>query len=344
MGSCSHVVFGHKSRVLPTVSDDEVGTLPGEQARRARPSRRPSSLAALLTLVVLAGACLGGPDEAGIAGGGADQITVGSFDFTESAILAEIYAQALTLRGYRVERALQVGPRELVEPSLEEGLIDLVPEYLGSALGFLTDGVEVASFDVGATHRALAREFSARGIAVLEPAPVQNTNGVAVTAETAHRHGLATISDLTPLASDLTIGGPPECPERPLCLPGLEETYGLRFQEFIPTDASGPLTAGFLDAGEVDVAVLFTTSGYLAEGEYVLLEDDLGLQPPENVVPVVRLDVLSRYGPTLRVLLDSISRELETDDVIALNRSVDLGDEDPRSAALEWLRSHGFAT
>ena len=304
------------------MTDDGAGTLSGEHPR-TRSRRRPPSLVALLALLVLAGGCLGRPDETGIAVGGADLITVGSFDFTESAILAEIYAQALTARGYRVARALQVGPRELVEPSLEEGLIDLVPEYMGTALEFLTDSGGVASADVGATHRALAREFGARGIAVLEPAPAQNANGVAVTAETASTHDLETISDLAPLAGRLAIGGPPECPDRPLCLPGLEQAYGLRFEEFVATDASGPLTAGFLAAGEIDVAVLFTTSGYLAGGEYVLLQDDLGLQPAENLVPVVRQDVLRRYGPALRILLDSISRELEADDLIALNRSVE---------------------
>lgn len=294
--------------------------------------------------VALVGGCVGGRDQTAGDAFLADRITIGSFDFAESAILAEIYAQALIAHGYQVDRAIQIGPRELVEPALEEGLIDVVPEYMGTALEFLTHGAGAATADVDATHRALSRELGDRGIVVLDPAPVQNANGVAVTAETASEHGLETISDLGPLADELVLGGPPECPERPLCLQGLQQRYGLRFQGFVPTDASGPLTVGFLDAGEIDVAVLFTTSSYLAEGRYVLLQDDRHLQPAENVVPVVRAEVLRRYGPSLRELLDSISQALEAEDLIELNRSVDSGEADPAAAALGWLRSQGFTT
>ncbi|HEX6262157.1 MAG TPA: ABC transporter substrate-binding protein [Actinomycetota bacterium] len=309
---------------------------------RSKTVRPGARRAALLLILVLATACVGRPPETASTSG-VDLITIGSFDFSESEILAEIYAQALTLRGYRVERILRVGPRELVEPALEEGLIDLVPEYLGTALEFMTHGRGTATADVNASHQALQRELSTRGIAVLEPAPAQNANGVVVTRETADRYGLERISDLAPLASELVIGGPPECPERPLCLQGLGRLYGLRFREFVPTDAGGPLTAGFLDAGEIDVAVLFTTSGYLGEDGYVLLEDDRGLQPAENVVPVVRGEVLRRYGAPLRDLLDDISSRLEAEDLIELNRSVDLEGQHPARAASGWLTANGYA-
>jgi osmoprotectant transport system substrate-binding protein len=268
-------------------------------------------------------------------------ITVASFDFAESVILGEIYAQALEGGGFEVVRQLGIGARELVEPSLERGLVELVPEYAGSALEFLTGGAGLATSDEEETHERLAEAFAERGVAVLAPAPAQSRNGFAVMRATAERYGLETVSDLAPVDSDLVFGGPPECPERPLCLQGLERTYGLDFAGFTPLDAGGPITVSALSSGTVDVALLFTTDAALAEAEFVLLDDDRRLQPAENVTPVVRAEVIEAHGERLVSLVDSVSAKLTTAGLRELNASVSFGAA-PADAAADWLSEHGL--
>jgi osmoprotectant transport system substrate-binding protein len=270
---------------------------------------------------------------------GDDAITIASFDFPESVLLAEIYAQALESEKFPVKRAFDLGPRELVQPALERGLVEFVPEYLGSALGFVTRGTVEASSDVDATHRKLADAFDTRGITVLEPAPAQDVNGLAVTAQTAATYKLKTISDLAPIAPQLVLGGPPECPSRPLCLPGLQRTYGLRFKRFQGLDAGGPYTSAGLASGQIDVALLFTTDWNIRRNGFVLLEDDRGLQPAENVTPVVRNEIVAAYGSRFTEVIDAVSAKLTTEELRELNRQVGLEAKAPSQVARTWLRS-----
>ena len=201
----------------------------------------------VLSAAVLLGSCE--PSALpGTTAVGDDAITVASFNFAESVILAEIYARALEGGGFKVDRQLDLGTRELVEPALERGLVEFVPEYSGSALTFVTKGEAAATADEQTRYRELRSALEERGIIALAPAPAQNKNGVVATAETAMRFGLTTISDLIPGASQLVLGGPPECPERPLCLLGLESTYGLKFRDFVPLDLCGE-RSGYSDGG-----------------------------------------------------------------------------------------------
>lgn len=273
---------------------------------------------------------------------GDDAITVASFDFPESVLLAEIYAQALEANGFRVKRALNLGPRELVEPALERGLVEFVPEYLGTALVFLGGGSHQASADPNTTRRRLAEIYRPRRVHVLESAQAQDANAVAVTAQTSARFELRKISDLGPVARSFVVGGPPECPSRPLCLLGLQSRYRLRFREFMPLDSSGPLTAEGLASGQIDVAVLFSTDGNIAARGFVVLQDDLGLQPAENVTPVVREEVVARYGQRLTDVVDAVSAKLTTEGLREMNRLMTLGSRTPRGVALEWLRARGL--
>lgn len=270
-------------------------------------------------------------------------ITVASFNFPESVFLGEIYAQALESGGFAVERQLGFGARELVEPSLERGLVEFVPEYAGSALEFLTADAGQATPDEDVTHERLMVAFAERGIAVPAPAPAQNRNGFAVTRATAERYGLESISDLAPVAADLAFGGSHECPARPLCLAGLEETYRLEFGRFTPLDSGGPITVSALRAGTVDVALLLTTDGAIAENDFVLLVDDRGLQPAENVTPVIRADVIESYGNGFVRLVDSVSEVLTTADLRELNARVTVGGELPSEVAAAWLADHGLS-
>lgn len=299
---------------------------------------RRLAVSLIVSLAVLSG-CGGGSS----GGSGADQsVIVAAFGFSESRILAELYAQAMEAAGLSVRRSFDLASREVVEPALEQGVVDFVPEYSGTALEFLNRGAGQATADSESTHRLLAQAFAARNVTALEAAPAQDQNALAVTRSTADRLRVTRVSDLQPHASRLVFGGPPECPERRFCLPGLVSTYGLNFKEFRPLDAGGPLTVGALEGEEVDVALLFTTSSAADAGGLVLLVDDRGLQPAENVVPVVRTTVLDRYGDTLRNAVDGVSRVLTTSELLGLNRRVDREGVTPSEAARSWLARHGL--
>jgi osmoprotectant transport system substrate-binding protein len=274
----------------------------------------------------------------------AADVTVASFNFPESRTLAEIYAQALERDGYTIERALDLASREVVEPALEQGAVDLAPEYMGTALAFIDPLTSVNRVDQAEAYELLQRSMGARGIQVLAAAPAQNQNGLAVAPAVAARFGLTKISDLAPVADELVLGGPPECPERPYCLPGFRTTYGLRFKEFRALDAGGPRTIGALESADIDVGVVFTTDPTLggADPKLVMLADDLALQPPENVVPFARRAVVRRHGPKFVSRLDAVSRLLTTPDLIALNRRVTIDGVAPANAAAAWLDAHGF--
>jgi osmoprotectant transport system substrate-binding protein len=273
---------------------------------------------------------------------GDDAVTVASFSFPESVLLAEIYARAMEANGFKVKRAFDLGPRELVEPALQRALVEFVPEYLGSSLQFMTLGRAEVSSDAEASHQELEEAFGGRGVRVLASSPAQDANAIVVSAETAEKHGLKTISDLIPIAGQLVLGGPPECPSRPLCLAGLRSTYGLSFKSFVALDAGGPLTSAELAAGLIDVGVLFTTDWQIRSNRFVVLEDDRRMQPAENVTPVVRTEVIAAYGGRFSDVVDAVSLRLTTETLRELNGRVALSATPPAQVAAEWLRSEGI--
>jgi osmoprotectant transport system substrate-binding protein len=282
------------------------------------------------------------PSAAGLAGRPGAVITVGSFDFPESVLLAEIYGQALAADHFPVRILPDLGSRELVDSALMSGLVQLVPEYAGSALEFFSLGRLSATSDAEAANRALTGSVAGRGLVPASPAPAQDANAIVVTAATAARYGLRSIADLARLAPGLMFGGPPECPGRAYCLPGLKRVYGLRFKTFTPLDAGGPLTLQALEEGDIGVALLFTTDPDIPARHLVVLADDRGLQPAENITPVVRRDVIARYGPNLLAALNTVSALLDTGTLRALDARVELAGQDPRLVAGRWLRAHGL--
>jgi len=294
----------------------------------------------VLVALALAAALSGVTRVAGarpaISARGDRPITVASFDFAESRLLAEIYAEALERAGLPVHRAFGLGPRELVAPALRAGLVDVVPEYAGTAVQFLSVGRAHPESDVAVTHAALERALRDTVARALAPAPAQDANTFVVRREVADRLGLARMSDLRAVAPQLTFGGPPECATRPLCLTGLRRVYGIDFAEVVPLDAGGPLTHQALDTGIIDVALLFSTDPAIADRDLVELADDRRLQPAENVTPIVRRDAVDRSGPGLVDALDAVSARLDTATLRDLNaraqrtRSV-------RSTATGWL-------
>ena len=263
-------------------------------------------------------------------------ITIGSANFSENALVAEIYAQVLEDEGYPVDRFLNVGNREIYAAALESGELDLLPEYVGSALSFL-GGTPTA--DSAATAQALADAWADAGLTVLEPAEAQDKNGIVVRQDTADELGLSKVSDLAD-HDDLIFGGPPECPEREFCMVGLTEVYGITFAEFKPLDVGGALTVAALEGDEIQVALLFTSDGVIAAKGFVLLEDDMGLQPAENLTPVVRQDIVDVYGDAFVDALNAISAELTTAELSEMNRLIGIEGEDPDQVAKDWIANN----
>lgn len=286
--------------------------------------------ATLVALALLAAAC-GSGEDSGTKDG--PTITIGSGNFPESELLGEIYAQILESEGYSVERKLNTGNREVYATALEGGQLDLLPEYVGTALAF-KGGTPTA--DAAATAENLREVWAADGIAVLEPAPAEDKNGIVVRRDTADALGLSKISDLAS-HTDLVFGGPPECPEREFCLIGLTDVYGLSFAEFKPLDTGGPLTVAALEGDEIQVALLFTSDGVIAAKELVLLDDDKGLQPADNVTPVIRQEIVDAYGDDLVNALNRASAALDLDELIEMNRRMGVDGDDPELVAKDWI-------
>jgi osmoprotectant transport system substrate-binding protein len=269
-----------------------------------------------------------------------DAITVGSFDFAESQLLAELYGQALERHGYRVERAGRLGPREFVGPALLRGLVELVPEYASTAADFYSLGRQGTGSDVAATHQGLVAALAGRSITVLASAPAQNANTFVVERATAQRFGLRSLTDLAAAAPSLVFGGPPECPNRPRCLAGLRARYGVRFKQVVALDTGGPLSVQALRSGAVDVALLFTTDAVLLREPFVALNDDRRLQGAENITPLMRSETLDRWGPALARVIDAVSAHLTTAALRQLNAEaagVPVGEVAHRWLAVEGL-------
>jgi osmoprotectant transport system substrate-binding protein len=253
--------------------------------------------------------------------------------------VAEIYAQVLEAEGYPVSRSFNLGPREVVNPALKDGEIDLLVEYTGSLLTF-EGGSPTPDHD--ATYDAMVAAIADDGLVALAYAPAEDKNGFVVTAETAATLGLTKVSDLAASNGTLVLGGPPECPERPLCLLGLQETYGIEFEAFRPLDSGGPITIAALEGGEIDVAVLYTSDGVIAAKGFVLLEDDRNLQPAENIVPVTTDEIIAAYGDDLVALLDAVTAAITTAELSELNKSYGIDATDADTLAHDWLVANGF--
>ena len=236
----------------------------------------------------------------------AQRVVVGSTNFVEQLILANIYAEVLEDRGIEVEKRLNLGSREIVYPALTSGEIDILPEYTGALLAYLSEGGEIPARKPDEVAEKL-RAALPDNLELLEPADAQNKDTLVVRAETAEKHGLKTFSDLAAVSGDMIVGGPPEMKTRRIGLEGLKDFYGIEFAQFRPLDAGGPVTTGALQNGDIDVARMFTTQGVIDARGWVVLEDDKELSPAQNLVPVARAEVLD---DTIRNALNEISASL----------------------------------
>jgi len=303
--------------------------------------KRAAAFFACPLLFVLLASCQPGAAPARPSPPRAGTVVVASFNFPESELLAAIYGLAIRHAGIPVRLRLDLGPRELVQPALEHGLVDLVPEYLGTALTSIEPYPGVTMSDPAAVRVALAAALAVWDIQVLLPARAQDQNGVVVTSATAARLHLRTVSDLRRASGGLTLGGPPECPSRPYCLPGLRSVYGLQFARFLPFDTEQQRVAALQD-GVVNAAVLFTTDGNLATGGLVLLADNRHLQPADNIMPVVRAADIARYGKRLTGAVNAVSARLTTPALLFLNWRIEVAGASVLAEARAWLERHGI--
>lgn len=269
-------------------------------------------------------------------------ITIGAQDFGESAILAEVYRQVLENAGYEVSIQPLGGFRDIVLGAFEGGDINFTPEYAASMLEFLNEQQGEATGDAEETTELLRGYLSELGLVAYTPSPAIDTNAFVVTPETSEEHGISAISDLAGHEADLTLGGPPDCETNPFCIPGLQDVYGIDFSgSFTPLDA-GSVTVQALEAGEIDVAVLFSTSGIIADRGWILLEDDQSMLAADNVVPVLTEELDQAYGEEFRALVDEVSAAMTTEDLTELNRQFDIEARDAEDIALDWLTENGF--
>lgn len=292
--------------------------------------RRAAAAGAALAAVVL-GAC--GADT----GTDSETITVGSAGFNENEIIAEIYAQALEAEDYTVQRQMQIGAREAYIPALENGEIDLIPEYTGNLLLFF-DGESTAT-TADEVEDALDDALP-DGLETLDEAPAENKDSYNVTRELSESEGITSIGDLATLGT-VRVGGNPEFETRSYGVPGLQDVYGVEDVEFVSiSDSGGPATVNALLDGDVDVANIYSTTPSIVANDLVTLEDPENLIAAQNVVPLINAE---KATDELEDILDRVSAELTTEDLLALNERVD-GDEKaaPATAAQEWLEEKGL--
>lgn len=305
--------------------------------------------AALLALALFAGACASGGDDEPTDGspsaaetdsaGAKGEITIGvSGAFAESQVVAEMYAQVLENAGYTVNRELNLDSRDVGDAALLEGEIDLKPEYLAYELPTLDPEADATGTPEEVAGR-LQEAAEANGLTTYAYSPANSTNAFVVTAETAEEFDLSSMSDLAPVAGDLVLGGPPDCKKRDFCIAGLSEVYGIEFAEFRPLDFGGPLTVQALQADAIDVGLLFSLDPTIYSEGWVILEDDQGLQPAGNFVPLVRQDVDSEE---LRSLLDPVTESLTDENMLALVGRIVIDEEDIADVATSHLSDEGL--
>jgi len=286
--------------------------------------------------VVLTGCSGGDTDDPLASGGGNGSVVVGSANFPENVLLAEIYAQALESTGADVTRRFNIGSREIYYDQIISGGITVLPEYNGALLARVNpDSTATTTDDVNAA----LRESLPEGVEILDSASAENKDAVVVTRETADRYNLESIADLAPVAGELAIGAAPEFETRQQGLVGLKDVYGVEFRQFVPTDTGGPITIAALEDGTVQAANIYTTDPSLSTKPFVALDDPQTLFGAQNVTPLVhRADLSDEAVETL----NKVSAQLSTEDLIVLVGQVVTEGGDIDVVAAEWLQSAGI--
>ena len=312
-------------------------------------------IALVAILALFAAAC--GDDDDSVASSGDDgsgsesdtpdvpegpAIKIGAQDFGESAILAEIYGQVLEANGYDVEQVSVGGFRDVLLGAFDGGDVNFSAEYAASMLEFLNDFAGEATGDAAETVGLLQTQLDEIGLVATEPAPAVDTNAFVITQETADSNGWEKISDLPTDGADVKLGAPQDCETNPFCLVGLQEVYGIDLSGGFTPLESGLVADALADGGEINIGVLFSTSGRIADEGWVLLDDDMGMLAADNITPVLSDEVADAYGDDLTSLLNEISAAIDTDTLTELNKRFDIDKEDAADVAADFISEAGL--
>jgi osmoprotectant transport system substrate-binding protein len=283
-----------------------------------------AALAALSLALALALAACGGNNSSGggSQGGGTKTVRIGYVDFSEQAILSQIYGQSLAKAGYQVSYQ-KYATRELADPALFSGKYDMLIEYAGSDLTFL--GGTPTSNDQQVLAD-LKTKLQPKGVTVLDQAPMSDQQAITVTQATAQKYSLTTLSDLAKVAPQLVFGGPPECENRETCYKGMQQTYGIKFKQFKGL-AQGSIKYQALLSNQIQVALSFSTDGIIAKQKLVTLQDD---------------KKLFQAGSSFQSTVNKVSATITTEDITGLNGRVDIDHDDAADVAKDFATQKGL--
>jgi osmoprotectant transport system substrate-binding protein len=305
-------------------------------------------LAALAALALVAAAC-GDDDDDSAAGDDAaagdlsgQSLTIGSANFPESVLLAEIYAGALEAEGADVTVEPNIGSREVYYPAIETGEIDLLPEYTNSLLSFvLRQDDPEATPEATNVEEQLAEleDVLPDNLTVLTPSTAEDKDVIVCNQETIDQYGFSDLSGLAEVSGEITLGGPPEFAERsPFGIPGFQAFYGAEFAEFVPLEI-GPPIVDALNANAINCGNLFSTDAAITENDLTALEDDMNIVPNEAVLPLISVE---KATPEVTAVLDEVSAALDTEGLTELNFEVQAEGLAEAEVAARWLADNGF--
>lgn len=297
---------------------------------------RSATLATVLAFALAAVAC-GSSNSTG--GGSKGTITIGGFKFSEGSVLAELYGQALQHDGFTVNFKLNLGSREVVAPAIQSKQIDVYIGYAATDLEYYNKSAGEANGDVAATTAKLNGHLQSLNLVALTPSSAVDQNAFAMTKANSQKYNATKLSDLAPIGNQLVLGAGPECPQRPFCQPGLQNTYGIHFKDFKALDTDGPLTRAAFANGSIQVGLVFSSDADLNSLGLTVLQDDKHLEAADNVVPIARTAVAN---DEFKKVMNAVSAGLTTDELVQLNSQVELQHQDADVATKTFLQQHNY--
>ena len=306
--------------------------------------RRTAVSAVFVAAALVLAACGGGTDPLGqnsaapsASGSGGAPLVVGSANFTESQILAEIYAQALQAKGLEASTKPNIGSREVYIRALQDGSISIIPEYTGNLLLYFDKNTSASTAEE--VEQALPQAIG-NDLKVLQASPAADQDVYVVTREYSEQNGVTSLADLEKVAADAVLGAPSELAKRPYGPEGLEAIYGAKIKQFKPYD-SGAVRARDLKDGKIQIGEFFSNEAVIRDNDFVVLEDPQAMILPQTVIPLMRAEVAQDTAAVGAI--DAVQAALTTEELTALNKQVDVDKEDADDVAGEWLKSKGLA-
>ena len=293
-------------------------------------------LAVLMGLSLMAASCGG----FGNGGGSKGTVIVGSQNFAESVTLGYIYGGALADDGFTVDYKPNLGSRSVLAPALENGTITMYPGYSASELVYYSGNGSIATNSAQTNLQLLNTYLRHKGLIALNVSPAADEDAFAVTEATSQKYHLTSLNQLAPIASQLILGGPVDCPGHRDCLAGLENVYDAHFQSFKPLDADGPLTHTALQQDKIQVGVVFSSDAIIEQDGWIVLKDPKRIEAADQVVPLINP---KKIGASGQETLNKVSDRLTTAQLVRLNTQVSVNEESSQQVAQTWLKNHGFS-